>query len=109
VELIPASPVVSKALEGDWEGSLQMPSRTERMIFHFKNKPDKTVAATMEILRSGSLALPLNDVKQNGQEVEFGMRIAHGGFKGTLNSEGTELTGQFSHEGNSVQLTFRKK
>lgn len=107
VELIPASPAVSKALEGDWEGSLQMPNGVFRMVFHFKNQPDKTVVTTFDTPTATDL--PLNDVKQTGQQVEFGMRIAHGAFQGTLNKEGTELVGQFTHEASSVPLTLRKK
>lgn len=107
VELIPASPPVSKQLEGDWEGSLQMPNREVRMLFHFKNQPDKTVMATFG---TGNAAdLPLNNVKQTGQKVEFGMRVAHGRFQGTLNKEGTELVGQLTHEETSMPLTLRKK
>ena len=104
VELIPASPAVSRALEGDWEGSL---NGTFRMVFHFKNQPDKTAMTTFDTANATNL--PLNDVKQTGQKVEFGMRIAHGSFQGTLNKEGTELAGQFTHEANSVPLTVRKK
>jgi hypothetical protein len=37
------------------------------------------------------------------------MRIAHGAFQGTLNKEGAELAGQFTHEANSVPLTLLKK
>jgi len=107
VELIPASPAVSKALEGDWEGSLPMPNGAFRMVFHFKNQPDKTVMTTFDTPTATNL--PLNDVKQTGQKVEFGMRIAHGAFQGTLNQEDTELTGQFTHEANSTPLTLRKK
>lgn len=107
VELIPASHAVSTQLEGDWEGSLQTPNRTVRMLFHFKNQPDKTVMATFG---TGNAAdLPLNNVKQTGRKVEFGMRVAHGHFQGTLNKEGTELAGQFTHEENSMPLTLRKK
>ncbi len=107
VELIPANPAVSKELEGDWEGSLKSPNGSFRMVFHFKNQPDKTVMATFDTANATNL--PLNDVKQTGQKVEFGMRIAHGTFQGTLNKEGTELAGQFTHEANSVPLTLRKK
>jgi hypothetical protein len=107
VELIPASPAVAKQLEGDWEGSLQMPDRAVHMAFRFKNQPDKTVMATFG---TGNAAdLPLNNVKQTGQEVEFGMRVAHGRFQGTLNKEGTELAGQLTHEETSMPLTLRKK
>jgi hypothetical protein len=46
IELIPASPAVSKELEGDWE--LVGPGASFPMIFHFKNQSDKTVSATMD-------------------------------------------------------------
>lgn len=107
VELIPASPAVSKELEGDWEGSLKTPNSAFRMVFHFKNQPDKTLMATFDT--DNAVGLPLNDVKQSGQKVEFGMRIAHGAFQGSLTKEGTELAGQFTHEANSVPMTLRKK
>ena len=107
VELIPASPAVSKELEGDWEGSLGAPNGGFRMAFHFQNQPDKTLVATFDTANATNL--PLNDVKQTGQKVEFGMRIAHGTFQGTLNKEGTELAGQFTHDGDSSPLTLRKK
>lgn len=107
VELIPSSPAVSKELEGDWEGSLKGPNGGFRLVFHFQNQADKTVMTTFDTPTAKNL--PLNDVKQTGQTVEFGMRIAHGSFKGTLNKEGTELVGQFAHDENSVPLTLRKK
>jgi hypothetical protein len=107
VELPPTSPAVPKALEGDWEGSLTTPNGATRMVFHFKNQPDKTVMATFD--SGNATGLPLNDVKQTGQKVEFGIRVAHGNFQGTLNKEGTEIAGQFTHEADSMPLTLRKK
>jgi hypothetical protein len=110
VELIPASPAVSKELEGDWEGSLHAPNGVLfPLVFHFKNQPDKTVAATMDSPDRNAMAMPLNDVKQTGQKVEFGLKIAQSAFQGALNPEGTELAGQFTNERGSTPLTLRKK
>ncbi len=110
VELIPPSPAVSKRLEGDWEGTLQMPQGALPMSFHFKNQPDKTVLATFDTPRTGGMRLPLNDVKEAGQTVEFGVKVARGTkFRGTLNEQETELTGHWSHEENRLPLTLRKK
>jgi hypothetical protein len=109
VELIPASPAVAKSLEGDWEGSLQVPNRAFQIIIHFKNQADNTVLATIDTPDSGAMGLPLNNVKQNGQQVEFGIKVAHAEFQGTLNVEGTELVGQFGHEQNSAALTLHKR
>ena len=113
VALIPDSPAVSKELEGDWEGLLEVPNAPNggiRLTFHFKNKPDNTVTATMDSGLSASMVgMPLNNVKQTGQKVEFGMKIAHASFEGTLNKEGTEIAGQFIHDTNPMPLTLRKR
>ena len=107
VELIPRSPGVSKELEGDWEGSIESPNGAFRLVFHFKNQPDHTVAATID--SNNAVGMPLNNVKQTGQKVEFGMKVAGATFQGSLNKEGTELAGQLTHEANSTPLTLRKK
>lgn len=110
VELIPASPAVSKELEGDWEGSLQAPNGMSfPLVFHFKNQPDKTVAATMDSPGRNAMAMPLDNVKQTGQKVEIGMKIADGSFQGSLNKEGTELALQMIQGAVSMPLTLRKK
>jgi hypothetical protein len=109
VELIPPSPAVSKELEGDWEGLLQTPARAFRVIFHFSNQADGTVLATIDTPDTQAMGLPLDNVKQTGRKVEWGMKIAHATFRGTLNAEGTELAGEFAHESNGVPRTLRKK
>ncbi len=109
VELIPASPAVSKEFEGDWEGLLQTPNRPFRIVIHLKNQPDSTVAATIDTPDTKAMGLPLNDVKQTGQKIEFGIKVAHASFQGTLNQEGNEIVGQFGHEESRMPLTFRKK
>lgn len=109
VELIPASPAVAREFEGDWEGLLQTPGRAFRIIIHLKNQPDNTVAATIDTPDTGGFGLPLNDVKQVGRQIEFGVKIAHANFKGSLNQESTEIAGQFGHEENRAELTLRKR
>jgi len=112
VKLIATSPAVSKELEGDWEGTLESPNGPFRMAFHFKNQPDHTVAATMDSNDYKNMAL--DDVKQTGQKVEFAIKIAgedgEARFEGTLNKEGTELTGHLIHDATkSAPLIMRKK
>ncbi len=109
VELIPPSPAVSKDLEGDWEGMLEVPGHPMRIALHFRNQPDGTVAATFANLDMDAGSVPLNDVRQAGQKVEFGVKVAHASFEGTLSKDGTELAGKFTHEGDSTPLTLRKK
>jgi hypothetical protein len=41
--------------------------------------------------------------------VEFGLKVANASFQGTLNKEGTELSGKFSKDGASAPMTLKKK
>jgi hypothetical protein len=107
VGLVPASPAVSKALEGDWEGSLKTPSGPARTIFHFKNQLDQTVTATFD--SGNAVGLTLKNVKQTGQKVEFAVVVGYSAFQGTLNQAGTKLSGQFTAGPTSMPLTLRKK
>ena len=78
VELPKSSPAVSPELEGNWEGSLETPGGTLRLVVHFKNQPDKTVKATLDSLDQNSTDLPLTDVVQNGTAVEFQLKLVNG-------------------------------
>jgi hypothetical protein len=110
VVLPPGSPAVSKELEGDWAGTLPAPNGGGfQMVVHFRNQADKTVAATIDILNNGAKDMPINDVKQAGQKVEFGLKIANSSFRGTLNQEGTELAGQWIRDSDTTPVTLRKK
>jgi hypothetical protein len=106
VELPASSPAVSAALEGNWEGALDTPNGTLRLVVHFVNQPDKTVKATVDSPDQGAMGLPLSEVVEKGSAVEFQLRIAGGGFKGTL-KEG-QLVGDWSQGGGSLPLTLKK-
>ena len=47
-------------------------------------------------LDQGSSDLPLTDIVQNGSAVEFQLRLVNGGYKGTLNKEGTQMAGDWT-------------
>ena len=109
VQLPAASPAVSKDLEGDWAGILKTPSPELQIAVHFKNQPDNTVIATIDIPAQNAIGMPINDVKQAGDRVEFGLKIAHASFLGTLNKDRGELTGQLGHDEQAMQVTLKKK
>lgn len=111
VELMPPSPAVSENLEGDWEGNLAVgPPEGFQVVVHFKNQPDGTVEATFRNVTLGQDAVPINDVRQDGQSVAFGLRVGHSSFQGTLNKDNNVLEGQLTHEGAPPRpLTLRKK
>jgi hypothetical protein len=109
VQLPAASPAVSKELEGDWAGTLKTPGGEVEITVHFQNQADHTVLATIDIPATGAMGMPINDVRQTGDRVEFGLKIAQGSFSGTLNKERGELSGRLGHEDQSMPVTLKKK
>ena len=107
VDIAAPDPAVSKELEGDWEGTITVPNGQSRdVIIHFKNLPDKTVEASIESPSHGVQGVPLKGVVQKGAVVEFAVLAAGGSYKGTLNKEGTEITGEWTQRTGSGPFTL---
>jgi hypothetical protein len=109
VQLPAASPAVSKDLEGDWIGTVKTPGPELEITVHFKNQPDRTVLATIDIPAQNAIGMPINDVKQSGEKVEFGLKIAQASFQGNLDKERSELKGQLGHGDQQMQVLLKKK
>lgn len=110
-------PAVSGQLEGDWKADTQQPDRgTIHYTFHFKNQPDGTVAATLELGDGkSSRKFTLSEVKQEGLHLEFflwgympdpetGTRKPF--FQGTISQDGLEIAGHLVP--GPRNLTFKK-
>jgi hypothetical protein len=109
VELMPASPAVSKDLEGDWAGTIKTPGPEFQVEVHFKNQPDNTVRATIDIPATNAMGMPLNNVKQTGDKVEFVIANTSP-FQGSMNKEHTELTGQqLGYDKQAMAVALKKK
>ncbi len=107
-EATKTSPAVSAELEGDWEGAIDTTAGGIRVIVHFRNQPDKTVKATLDSPDQGAIGLTLSDVVQKGSSVEFQLRMAKGAYKGELNDEATQITGQWTQGGAPAPLNLKK-
>jgi hypothetical protein len=110
VDIDAPSPAVSKELEGDWDGAMTLPTaeKSRALTVHFKNQPDQTVVATIDSPGRGIKGVLLSGVKQNGAAVEFFVRVG-GTFKGTLNKDGTELTGEWRQNATAAPLPVSLK
>jgi hypothetical protein len=107
VKVTPPNTAVSKELEGDWEGVL--PGGRESVTFHFKNWSDQTVEASVinPSLRGKTQAFAR--VMQSGAEVEFTLFIFGGTHKGTINGEGTEMTGAWMQNPSAPPLPLKMR
>lgn len=94
VKITPPSPAVSKELEGDWKGAVPIGGQT--VTFHFKNRQDGTVEATITSLALSGKTQSFARVVQTGAEVELTLFIFGGSYKGTIGAEGTQMVGMWT-------------
>lgn len=108
VETTPPSPAVDRKFEGDWDGTLNTPQGSLHLIFHVQNQPDKTVTATLDSPDQKAMGMKMSEVLQKEASIELKLKIVGGSYKGTLNAEGTELTGEWSQGGGTLPLKMKK-
>jgi len=54
------------------------------------------------------LELPISAIVQKASTVTFEIKAIGGSYSGTLNPDGTELTGAFTQGTQSAPMTFRR-
>lgn len=95
-------------LEGNWLGTIQSGPVSLRLVFHLSRGGNGTFTGTCDSPDQGALGLPLGAVTLNGNSVEIELKTPPASYSGTLNSDGTEMTGTWKQGGGSVPLTFRR-
>ncbi len=102
-----AKPQAETAGAGIWEGTLDVGAAKLRLAFHFERDGDGKWTGKMDSPDQGALGLPLDTVAWNDGAIECGMKAIGGGFKGKLNEDGNELTGEWSQSGQSFPLVLK--
>ncbi len=103
----PLSGAVGKELEGVWNGAVQVNGTAMRVVLTITNQPGGKAIGRVVSVDEGGLTVPIV-VTQKGTSVSYEQRGVAGSYAGTLNAEGTELTGTFSQGPAGLPLTFRR-
>lgn len=98
---------VGKDLEGTWSGTLQVNGSSQRALLTVMNQPGGKSIGRIVSVDEGGLVLPVV-VAQNGSRVNIEQKGVAASYTGTLNADGTELTGTFTQHGISMPLRFTR-
>lgn len=96
---------VAKEFEGIWKASMNAGPTPINLTLTMTNNPDGTASGT--IATGEGIAFPVK-FTQNGSTVTVEVPAAAATYSGTVNKDGTELTGAWSQQGQQLPLTFRK-
>jgi CubicO group peptidase (beta-lactamase class C family) len=103
---IPVSPQVG--VEGQWEGSINLPGATLQIRVDFR-RVDSALQAKIDIPQQGALGLPLQAVRFEAPQIHFELEAGPGVavFDGKL--DGAKITGSFTQSGQTFPFSLERK
>jgi uncharacterized protein len=104
----PNASAAGQNLEGIWEGALDVRAVKLRLALKVTKMADGELAAKLDSLDQGANDLAVDVISLKDGAVHFEMKQLSVVFDGTLNKEGSEITGQFKQGGGSSPLTLKR-
>jgi hypothetical protein len=92
-----ASALLAQDITGDWQGTLQIPGQTLRLVMNI-TKADTGLKAVMHSIDQGA-TIPVNSVTLQGSTLKMTMNMITGAYEGTLNADGNSITGTWTQGG----------
>ncbi len=103
-----ASKEASKKILGTWTGLLTAGTANLHLRINLTQASDGTATGTMDSLDQGANGLPLSVVTLREDKVRFEVRGVGGTYTGTLAADGSNVSGQWTQNGNTLPLDFKK-
>jgi hypothetical protein len=104
----PSSAPIAKALEGTWNGTLDVSGKSMRIVVMLTNHADGTSSGTVMNLDGGSVAIPISRIAQQGSEVTLDIKVVSGSFVGAMSADGAGLAGTWKEKSFSAPMTLRR-
>lgn len=106
--LCAAAAIASAAsIAGSWQGSLIVPGGSLRIVFNITEKPDQTLAATLDSPDQGAMGIAVSEVKLTGDSLDLKAASIGGAFAGRLVSDST-IDGFWSQGGAQLPLSLTR-
>jgi hypothetical protein len=97
-----------QALEGVWEGVLEVQGMQLHVRFNLTRNADGGITATFDSVDQGVKGVPIAGVARSGDTVKFDLKAVSITYEGTLNKDASVMTGTFT-QGDGVPLTLQRK
>lgn len=93
-------------IAGDWEGTLEAPGQSVKIIFHIVNTDGK-LTAKLDVPSQGAMGLNVDTITFKDDKVEMKLNLIPATFEGTLKDGKVE--GKWSQGGGSVETVLTKQ
>jgi uncharacterized protein (TIGR03435 family) len=92
-------------ISGDWQGTLQLPNRSIRLVVKI-SKADKAWAAKMYSIEQGGQGFSGSSVVLDGSAFKFTIDLIGATFQGTVSADGNSIVGTWTQGPNPQPLTL---
>jgi|GEM_PF-1717209 len=99
-------PAAPSDIDGTWQGSLDTPKGTLRILFKIVNM-DTGLTATMQSPDQTPVWLPTTSVTRSGNKLTIDMKAFGASFEGQINAAKDSIDGSFT-QGMSIPLVLKK-
>ncbi len=97
------------SLEGAWLGSLKVsPTDSLRIVFNIRANPDGSFSGTLDSPDQGTTGIAISRIALEKEQVKVEVSVIGGGFEGTLNAEGSEMSGQWKQGGAALDVVMKR-
>ena len=107
VEAAARSAAVSKEMEGSWTGTMDAQGKLVTIVLTMQNHPDGSATGTIMSMEGGGVEVPIA-LTQKAATLEFQVKVVSAGWSGSLNAQGTELSGTWTQGAAAFPLAFRR-
>lgn len=92
-------------IAGDWEGTLEAPGQSVKIIFHITNTDGK-LTTTLDVPSQGANGLTVDTTTFKDDKVSMSINVIPGTFEGTLKDG--KITGKWGQGGQFVDSVLTK-
>lgn len=103
----PKNAAVAREFEGTWNGTIDAGARQMRVILTMANQADGTATGSIASPDGSGMEIPIG-MTQKDKTLTVDVPSIGGSFVGTINADGTELSGTWTQAAGSAPLVFKK-
>jgi CubicO group peptidase (beta-lactamase class C family) len=100
---LPVDAQPAPTVQGDFSGTLA----SLRLQLHITATTDGTLSGTLDSPDQGTMGIPCNDFRLEGEKLSFSVPSVHGSWSGSIQNAGATLSGTWT-QGSAMPLTFTR-
>jgi len=96
-------------IRGRWEGALEVPDHTLRLVMKVGRTPDGTYGGSVVSVDQGGVELPTTSMTLSNSNIRVEFKSLRAVYTGTLTNQGKVMDGKWEQMGNPLPLRFERK